>query len=75
MGEESPSVNYKRVASTNLSYSAKRALAPPVYEGTNLRELRDFLLGYKICFDAAENYKDKKANQDGKIINSCEPRQ
>jgi hypothetical protein len=57
-GEESPLVGYKRVASTDLSYSAKRALAPSIYEGTNLRELRNFLLGCKVYFDAVEEHKD-----------------
>jgi hypothetical protein len=60
IGEESSLISYKRVASTNLSYSAKRALAPPVYEETNLRELRDFLLGYEVYFDAVEEYKDRR---------------
>jgi hypothetical protein len=59
-GEESPLVSYKRAASTNLPYSAKRALAPSVYEGTNLRELRDFLLGCEIYFDAVEEHKDRR---------------
>jgi hypothetical protein len=59
-GEESPLVGYKRAASTDLSHSAKRALAPPVYEGTNLRELRDFLLGCKVYFDVVEEHKDRR---------------
>jgi hypothetical protein len=58
--EESPLVSYKRAASTNLPYSTKRALAPPVYEETNLRELRDFLLGYKVYFDAVEEHEDRR---------------
>jgi hypothetical protein len=57
-GEESSLISYKRAASTNLSYSIKCALAPSVYEGINLRELRDFLLGYKVYFDAVKEHKD-----------------
>jgi hypothetical protein len=57
-GEESSLVSYKKVASTDLSYSIKRALAPSVYEGINLRELRDFLLDCEVYFDAVEEYKD-----------------
>jgi hypothetical protein len=41
-GEESSSIGHKRAASTDLLHSTKRALASPVYKGTNLRELRDF---------------------------------
>jgi hypothetical protein len=58
--EESPLISYKRAASTNLSYSIKRALAPSIYEGINLRELRDFLLGCKVYFDAVEEYEDRR---------------
>jgi hypothetical protein len=60
MDEESPLVSYKRVASTNLSYSIKYALVSSIYEETNLRELRDFLLDYKVYFDAVEEYKDRR---------------
>jgi hypothetical protein len=60
MDKESPLVDYKRVASTNLSYSIKCALVPSVYEEINLRELRDFLLGCKVYFDAVEEYKDRR---------------
>jgi hypothetical protein len=40
-GEEPTIVSHKRSASVELSSSSKRAYAPPVYEGTSLRELRD----------------------------------
>jgi ubiquinone biosynthesis protein COQ9 len=52
-GEESAAsfVSYKQAASTELSHSTKRALAPPTYKGTSLRELRDFLLSYKVYFN------------------------
>jgi hypothetical protein len=45
-------VSYKRAASTELSYSIKRALASPTYKDISLRELRDFLLSYKVYFNA-----------------------
>jgi hypothetical protein len=45
-------VSYKRAASAELSHSTKRALAPPTYKGTSLRELRDFLLSYEVYFNA-----------------------
>jgi ubiquinone biosynthesis protein COQ9 len=45
-------ISYKRAASAELSYSIKRALASSIYKGTSLRELRDFLLSYKVYFDA-----------------------
>jgi hypothetical protein len=44
-------VSHKQAASAELSHSIKRALAPPTYKGTSLRELRDFLLSYKVYFD------------------------
>jgi hypothetical protein len=52
-GEESAAslVSHKRAASTELSHSTKRALAPPIYKGTSLRELRDFILSYKVYFN------------------------
>jgi hypothetical protein len=59
-GEESPLVGYKRAASTDLPHSAKRALAPSIYKEINLRELRDFLLDYKVYFDAVKEYKDRR---------------
>jgi hypothetical protein len=58
-GEESSDVSLvsrKRAASTELSYSAKRALAPPIYKGLSLRELRDFLLGCDVYFNAIEEH-------------------
>jgi hypothetical protein len=58
-GEDSSDVSLmsrKRAASTELSYSAKRALAPPIYKGLSLRELRDFLLGCDVYFDAIKEY-------------------
>jgi hypothetical protein len=54
--EEALSVSYKRPASIDLSYSAKQALALPIYKGTSLRELRDFLLSYEVYFDAVEKH-------------------
>jgi hypothetical protein len=53
-GEDSAAllVSHKRAASAKLSYSTKRALAPPTYKGTSLRELHDFLLGYEVYFNA-----------------------
>jgi hypothetical protein len=55
-GEESAAslVSHKRAASTELSHSTKRALAPSIYKGTSLRELCDFLLSYKVYFDAVK---------------------
>jgi hypothetical protein len=44
-------VSHKRAASAELSHSTKRALAPPTYKGTSLRELRDFLLSYEVYFN------------------------
>jgi hypothetical protein len=44
-------ISHKRAASAELSYSTKRALAPPTYKGTSLRELRDFLLGCEVYFN------------------------
>lgn len=57
-GEDSGAslVSHKRAASTELSHSAKRALAPPIYRGLSLRELRDYLLGCDVYFDAIEEY-------------------
>jgi hypothetical protein len=54
--EEASSVSHKRPASIDLSHSAKRALAPPIYKGTSLRELRDFLLGCEVYFGAVEEH-------------------
>jgi hypothetical protein len=56
-GEESSVasfISYKRAASTELSHSTKRALAPPIYKGMSLRELRDFVLSYEVYFNAIE---------------------
>jgi hypothetical protein len=53
-GEEFPTalfISYKQAVSAKLSHSTKRALAPPIYKGTSLRELRDFLLSYKVYFN------------------------
>jgi hypothetical protein len=61
--EESSLVSYKRVASTNLSYSIKRALVSSIYEEITLQELRNFLLNYKIYFDVVEEYKDYIRNR------------
>jgi hypothetical protein len=59
IGEESSNVSLisrKRAASTELSYSVKRALAPPIYKGLSLRELRDFLLGCDVYFNAIKEH-------------------
>jgi hypothetical protein len=45
-------ISYKRAVSTELSHSIKRVLAPSIYKGISLRELRDFLLSYKVYFNA-----------------------
>jgi hypothetical protein len=45
-------ISHKRVMSAKLSHSMKRALAPPIYKGTSLRELYNFLLSYKVYFNA-----------------------
>jgi hypothetical protein len=58
-GEESSNVSLvsrKRAASTELSYSVKRALAPPIYKGLSLRELRDFLLSYDVYFNVIKEH-------------------
>jgi hypothetical protein len=44
-------VSHKRAASTELSHSIKRALAPSIYKGTSLHELYNFLLSYKVYFN------------------------
>jgi hypothetical protein len=44
-------ISHKRAASTELSYNTKRALAPPIYKGTSLRELHNFILSYKVYFN------------------------
>jgi ubiquinone biosynthesis protein COQ9 len=53
-GEDSAAslVSYKQAAYAELSHSTKRALAPSIYKGTSLRELRDFLLSYEVYFNA-----------------------
>jgi hypothetical protein len=48
--------SHKRAAFIEFSHSAKRALAPSIYKGTSLRELRDFLLGYNVYFDAIKEH-------------------
>jgi hypothetical protein len=62
-GEESSVASlgsHKRAASTELSHAAKRALASPTYKGTSLRELRDFLLGCEVYFDAIEEQSTRR---------------
>jgi hypothetical protein len=53
-GEESAAslISHKQATSAELSHSIKRALAPSIYKGTSLRELHDFLLSYKVHFNA-----------------------
>jgi hypothetical protein len=53
-------VSHKRSASVELRSSSKRAYAPPVYEGTSLRELRDFLLGCEVYFDAIKEHEPRR---------------
>jgi len=48
----------KRPASGELSSVARRALPPPVYEGKNLRELRDFTQGCEVFFAAVLSNED-----------------
>jgi hypothetical protein len=62
-GEESSVVlfiSYKQAASAELSHSTKRALAPPTFKGTSLRELRDFLLGCEVYFDAIKKQSTRR---------------
>jgi hypothetical protein len=49
-------ISHKRAASIEFSHSAKRVLIPPIYKGTSFHELRDFLLGYNVYFDAIKEY-------------------
>jgi hypothetical protein len=49
-------ISHKRAASAELSYSTKRALAPSIYKGTSLRELRNFLLSYEVYFNAIKKH-------------------
>jgi hypothetical protein len=46
----------KRAVFTELSYSVKRALAPSIYKGLSLRELRDFLLSCDVYFNAIKEH-------------------
>jgi hypothetical protein len=58
-GEESSNVSLvsrKRAASTELSYSIKRVLAPLIYKGLSLYKLRDFLLSYNVYFNAIKEH-------------------
>jgi hypothetical protein len=45
-------VSHKQAVSAKLSYSIKRVLASSIYKGMSLRELRNFLLDYKVYFNA-----------------------
>jgi hypothetical protein len=49
-------ISRKRVASTELSYSVKRVLVLLIYKDLSLRELRDFLLGYNVYFNAIKEH-------------------
>lgn len=53
-------VSHKRAASTELSHSAKRALTPLIYRGLSLRELRNFLLGCDVYFNAIEEHASRR---------------
>jgi hypothetical protein len=58
-GEESSNVSLvsrKRAASTELSYSIKRALASLIYKGLSLYKSRDFLLNYNVYFNAIKEH-------------------
>jgi hypothetical protein len=61
-GIELTSVSQKRPAFTDLSYSVnvKRALAPSMFKGKSLRELRDFVLSCGVYFDAHEEYEERR---------------
>jgi hypothetical protein len=62
IGEELPTIiiSYKRSVSIKLRNSLKRVYISSVYKDTSLRELRDFLLGYKVYFEAIEEYKPRR---------------
>jgi hypothetical protein len=49
-------VSRKRAAFTELSYSAKRVLAPPIYKGLSLYKLRDFLFSCNVYFNTIKEY-------------------
>jgi hypothetical protein len=49
-------VSRKRAAFTKLSYNVKRALAPLIYKGLSLRELRDFLFNCDVYFNAIKEH-------------------
>jgi hypothetical protein len=61
-GEEPPTIiiSYKRSASVKLRSSLKCIYALSVYKDTSLRELRDFLLGCEVYFEAIEEYKPRR---------------
>ena len=40
--------------------SARRAMAPPMFKGASLRELRDFQQGYKVFFDAVDKQDTRR---------------
>jgi hypothetical protein len=49
-------ISYKRATFTELSYNIKRALAPLIYKGLSLYELRDFLFNYNVYFNAIKEH-------------------
>jgi hypothetical protein len=49
-------ISRKQAASIELSYSIKRVLAPPIYKGLSLYELRDFLLSCNVYFNAIKEH-------------------
>jgi hypothetical protein len=53
-------VSHKRSASVKLRSSLKRVYALPVYKGTSLRELRDFLLSCEVYFEAIEEHEPRR---------------
>ena len=50
----------KRPASQELTTRHRRAFPPPSYKGTNLREMRDFLLGCEVYFGAVEEHEESR---------------
>ena len=50
----------KRPASQELTARHRRAFPPPSYKGTNLREMRDFLLGCEVYFGAVEEHDESR---------------
>lgn len=61
--DEAPDLSFttrKRAASSEQPARARRALPPPVYQGANLRELREFLQGCAVYFAAVEEDDERR---------------